>query len=490
MENVNDHSKAKLALAILTSPGAAFEEIARRRLLGSALAIVALTGLAAAAQPIIFALHGNPLQLLMLGKCNPIVWLGACMLYAFAMQKLLKWLGTQIDYVPLLTLIGWSQVALLLSQVFWAIVAYSEAGQDARLVQIGFAGSILFSLWYVALMGPAVTTLSGAPKARGILAYIVIELAAVIGLTFTYTNRLMSGFGHALPEVTKAAGSIAALDQIPWLGAAVVGLAMGLWQIGKHLGWTESKIKINAGAAGLVGLALMGAYWQALSQNNYLGTLARVPSAYIDGRYKAAAQDLETVLGVSKDNAALILDTANLFYLAGDDTRSLFYCRKAADIVTRQSGTSDKQTLAVLGVYRGIALDASGQHEKALSEFEKAAKQWPEFREPPVRMAITYDRMGKYDEAIRAGNRAVLKLGSKSPVVWVALLEAFANTGDKKQTGAAMANLAGNNKDMAKRTGSNPQNWRSAVDKLTRKDLEFPLESEWAPKPEPPKKKK
>ncbi len=95
--------------------------------------------------------------------------------------------------------------------------------------------------------------------------------------------------------------------------------------------------------------------------------------------------------------------------------------------------------------------------------------------------------MGKYDEAIKAGNRAVLKLGSKSPAVWVALLEAFNNTGDKKQAAAAMANLAGHDKDLAKRIGPEPNDWRNAVDKLTRKDLEFGLEAEPAPKPETPK---
>ncbi len=366
MENANDHSIAKLALAVLTSPGPAFEEISRRRLLGSALAILALAGVAAALQPIIFAINGNPLQLFMLGKSNPIAWLGLCMLYAFAMQKLLKWLGTQIDYVPLLTLMGWSQVTLLLSQAFWAVVTYSDAAQNAKVAQFGFAAAVLFSLWYVALMGPVVSSLSGAPKVRGILTYVVVELAAFIGLTLTYDNRLLSGFGHALPGVTKTAGIIATLDQIPWLGAAVIGLAIGVWHIGKYLEWSETKVKINAVAAGLIGLALLGVYWQALSQNNYLGMLARANSAYIDGHYKTAARDVETVLKTSKNNAALMLDAANLFYLAGDDSRSLYYCDKAADTINSQSPKPDKQSLAVLAVYKGIALDASGQHGKAV----------------------------------------------------------------------------------------------------------------------------
>lgn len=484
MENVNDHSKAKLALAILTSPGAAFEEILRRRLLGSALVIVALAGIAAAVPWIIQAANGTPLDLYMLGRANPIAWLGLCMLYAFALQKLLKWLGTTAEYVPLLTMMGWSQVALVLSGLFQSMAVYGEVGRQAAMGQAGYAGAMLFSLWYVALMGPALMTLTGAPKARGILSYAVVELAAVIGLNYTYTSKLVAGFGNTLPGVARTAGTLASLDQLPWVGAAAVGLVIGLWQIGKYLEWTPSKIKVNAAAAGLVGLALFGGYSHAMKQNTSLSVLAQAQAFYDNGHYAEAARKLESVQHVTKDNTLLLTDIANVLYMAREDSGSLEYIRKARDIIKRQSPNPDKQSLAALDVYEGIALDASGQYDKALAAFGSAAKRWPEFREPPIRMAITYDRLGKYDEAIKSGNRAVLKLGSRSAVVWVALLDAFANIGDKKQAAAAMANLAGNDKELAKRVGSTPDDWKDAVSKLTRKDLKSPLEAEPAPKPE------
>ena len=413
------------------------------------------------------------------------------MLYAFAMQKLLKWLGTQIDYVGLLTLMGWSQIALVLVGASQCAAALATNREDT-LARIGDAGTILFSIAYAALMGPAVAVLSGAPKARGILSYIVIHIVAYMGFSIYYTNNLVAGFAHALPGVEQSARFFVSRDYMPWLGAAVVGFVIGVWQIGSALGWSQTRSRVNAAACGLVGLALFGLYWHAVSRNNYVNILARAQSAYVDGRYKAGARDLERVLKASKGNVWLMTDIANMYYLSGDDARSIHYSDRAARALRQQSITPDKQTRAILSVYKGIALDASGQYESALSEFQKAAKNWPEYREPPIRMAVTYVRLGKYDEAIEAGNRAVLKLGSKSPVVWVALLEAFARKGDTKQAAAAMANLAGNDKDLAKRIGSKPGDWRNAVDKLTRKDLEFGLESELAYRPErtePPKKK-
>lgn len=484
MENTIDHSKVKLALAVLTSPTPAFEEIARRRLLGTALLIVAAAGVAAAVPISVTAVRvHSPLALLALGKSNPIAWVGLCMLYAFAMQKLLKWLGTQIDYVPLLTLMGWSQIALVVVGVSQLATALATTRQDT-LARIGDVGAMLFSIAYAALMGPAVAALSGAPKARGILSYIVIHIVAYMGFSIYYANNLVAGFAHALPGIEQSARFFVSLDQMPWLGAGMIGLVIGVWQIGTELNWSRMQTRINAIACGLLGLAMLASYWSAVSRNNYVNVLARAQSAYIDGRYKAAAQDLEHVLSASKGNVWLMTDIANLYYLAGDDVRSLHYCDSAADALRQQSIKPDKQTRAILSVYKGIALDASGQYESALSEFQKAAKSWPDYREPPIRMAVTYDRLGKYDEAIRAGNRAVLKLGSKSPVVWVALLEAFANKGDTKQAAAAMANLAGKDKDLARRIGSKPGDWRNAVDRLTRKDLEFGLESELAAEPE------
>jgi len=339
-------------------------------------------------------------------------------------------------------------------------------------------------------MGPAVNVLTGAPKARGILSYIIIHSVALIGFTFTYSNKLMGKFEHSLPGIMQTAKVFASMDQSPWMGASVLGLIIGIWEIGKHLGWTSAKIKINAIAAGLSGLALFGCYWHFLSQNNYLTTLSHAQLNYADKKYLDSARELEKVLALSKDNVPLMMEIANLYYLAGNTDRSIDYSLRAAEIVKRQPGKVDKQTMAVIDCYRGMALNSDKKYAQAIVLFKHASKQFPQLKEPLVRMAVTYDHLGKYDDAIKAGNKAVLKLGSKSPVVWVALIEAFAQKGDKTQAKAAMVNLTAHSAELAKRVGSDFEDWKHATDKLDREDLKFPLETQYYATNEKPAKSK
>ena len=448
------HGKAKLALAVITSPSAAFEEITRRRLLGSALTITAITGAVAALPPIVSALGGERIQLLQLGKCNPIAWLGLSMLYALAMRKLLKWVGSTVDYIGLLTLMGWSQVALLLVQIATAVM-YAAQFANARnpiLTNLAFAVFAMASLGYVALMGIAVQSLCGAPKARGIMTYLVVYLAGSIAFSVTYANSRTSPFQDALPGVNSTAKAFVGVDQTPWLAAGVVGLVVGIVMIGRALGWPAPKVKFNAAVAGLIGLLAFGGYMGALSGSDYYGKLRQAHESYVMGHYAIAADQLEALLPVLKDNLSLMLDVADVNYLAGRDGKSLDYCVRSAGIMRRQS-SPDKEWLARVYDREGIALDAQGKYPEALAAFEKATKQWPEFRGPWVRMAVTYDKMGKYDKAIESGNHAVQKLGSKATVVWVALAQAFAGANDPVQASTAITMVRSTDKKLAGRIG-------------------------------------
>lgn len=485
------HSKAKLALAVFTSPSAAFEEITRRRLLGTGLTITAITGAVAALPPIISALGGERIQLLQLGKCNPIAWLGLCMLYALAMRKLLKWVGSTVDYISLLTLMGWSQLALLLVQIATAVMYASRLtnANNPILTNLAFAVFAMASLGYVALMGIAVQSLCGAPKARGIMSYLVVYLAGSIAFSVTYANARTGPFQDALPGVISTAKAFIGVDQMPWLAAGVVGLVVGIVMIGRALGWPTPKVKFNAAAAGLVGLLAFGGYLGALSGNDYYGKLRQAHESYVMGHYAIAADQLEALLPVLKDNLSLMLDVADVNYLAGRDGKSLDYYVRLAGTIRRQDSQDKKKWLARVYEGEGIALDAQGRYTEALAAFEKATKQWPEFRGPWVRMAVTYDKMGKYDKAIESGNHALKKLDSEATIAWVAIAEAFARTGDVKQAKAAIAMVVGRDKKLAARIGSSINDWKNAVDKLTRDELKFPLERELAPEPKKPKKK-
>jgi tetratricopeptide (TPR) repeat protein len=492
LENQDTHSKAKLALAVFTSPSAAFEEIARRRLLGTGLVIAAIAGTVATVPPIISAIGGDRIQLLVLGKCNPVAWVGLCMLFAFAMQKLLRWVGSQVDYVGLLTLMCWSQLALIVVQLATvAMYAGQAVGSPNPIVtNLAFAIFATASLGYVALMGMAVHALSGGPKARGIMSYLVVYLAASIAFSMTYLSARMGPFQDALPGVSSTAKAFVGVDQIPWLAAGAIGLVLGLFMIGKSLQWPMQKVKLSAALIGLIGLATFGGYLAAMSRTDYYGKLRQAHKSYIMGHYAIAAGQIEALLPALKDNLSLMLDAADVNLLAHNDAKALDLFEKATAAVNRQHSPDKKQWLARAHDGEGIALDALGRYPEAIAKFEQSTKQWPEFREPWIRMAITYDRMGIYDKAISSGNHAVRNLGSKATVAWVALAEAFAGTNDRVQASAAITMVRSSDTKLATRIGSRFEDWKTAVDKLTREELKFPLERELAPEPKKPAKAK
>lgn len=482
MENVNDHSKAKLALAVFTSPGAAFEEIHRRKLLGTALLISAITGTIAVFPPLIAYFSGERFQWLVIAQYNPVAWIGLTMLYVLAMQRLLKWIGAQVDFVALLTLVGWAQLAMLVVEI--ARIVYSISGGSSISVASASQACIaLFLLWYVILMGPAVQALIGVHKIRGVLTYVVIQLAIWIGLTWTYVNTRLSGFEGASRGVNYLVGVLAYADKLPWAAVATLGLAVGTAMIAKHFELEPARVKAYAAGAGLLGLIVFGAFAFGLYHAGYYARLGHVQQATFNGQYSEAAQYLEPLKHASKNNGALLLDLGDLYFLSNNDDRAVDRYKDAIASIGHYATFDRQMLLAQAHDGIGAIYDLQGKYPEALAEFEKASKAWPEFREPWVRKAVTYDRMGKYDKALEADNHAMKKLESEATVAWVALGEASAQTGNTAQTKTAIAIVAKRDTKLADRIGKSLENWKHAVDKLTRVDLKYPLERVPAPAP-------
>ena len=508
------HSMPKLALAIFTSPSAAFEEILERRLLGTALVIVALTGTAAVLPAAIYGLTRGPVQFFTLGKQNPLAWLGLCMLYGLAVQKLLKWLGTEIEYAAVLTIMGWSQVTLLLAQVTTTVgVAVSLSGAPNQIVlNFAYAAGLGLPIWYAAVVGVGIRTGSEAPLARGVMTYVVVALAAGIAFSITYGSALLGPFEGTLPGISKTAGVIVNSDQTPWLAAGVIGLTLGLWQIGKHLGWDAGTISRATVTAGLLGAIVFGVYvYEVWFKTDYYRKLARGNELYqkaqqiyynhklewLDEKekqdrnrklYLESAAQLKSVLPGIEGNIDLTLDIADVYYLAGADKESIDYYLEAKKTVERDKRADRDVWLA--RIYNGIGAvyDFEGNHDRAITQFRKATKLWPEFREPWIRTGVTYNRMGNYKKAIEAADtQAVRKLDSDAGVAWVVLAQAFTRTGDKKAARTARIKVADKDKDLAERIG---EDWKDAVSKLAREDLKFPLEEDLVPRPEEPTPKK
>lgn len=498
LEKTYTHSKLKLALAILTSPRAAFEEILARRLLGTALALVALTGAVSVIGAIARASAVGPVQYFALGKDNPLTWVGLYMLYALGLQKLLKWIGTKADYQGLLMVLGWSHVLLLIHQV--AGTAWSIASATGMLTPVSsqFLDALRLGLplWYVVVVAVGIHVMCQVPFSRGVMSYFVIATAATIAFDLTYGRAKMTPFANALPGVGLTAFRLTPMypdpwltapDQIPRLAAAALGLILGLFVLGKSLGWDVGAARRRAASMGLAAVVLFAGYAYSIWKTDYYGKLLSAQRLYGTDKFEQAGRQLEALLPIVKNNAGLILDIADVYYLAGNGEQSIRYYGKFADIV-RDAQLTEERDKALSRSYSGIGAvyDIQGKHDLALKQFEKAADAWPEFRDSWVRMAVTHCRMGDYQKAIETGNHAVKKLESEATVPWVALLEAFAQTGDLKQAKAAMEMVSGLDDELAERIGAKPEDWKSAVSKLTPSDLKFPLEREPVPIPRQP----
>ena len=503
------HSRAKLALALFTSPSAAFEEILERKLLGTGLVVAAAAGAAASVTFILYGYQVGPLQFLALGKQNPLCWLGLCMLYALVLEKLLKWIGTQVDFLSMLTVMGWSQLALLLAQLITVIGAATTGSNTANNAVVSFvmAAAVVLPLWYVALVGIGVRAATGSPLSRGILTYVAVALSAQIAFRITYEDALARPFKNALPGVYNTAGMIVAADQTPWLAAGVIGLVLGIWQIGKRLEWDTGTTARAAASAGLIGSLAFGAYVYAVwFDTDYYRKLADANGLYVKaqrlyddnkvrwvedkegqdisaGLYREAAERMEALLPISKNNLMLALDIGDLYYLAGDSDKAIKNYSRFVKAVKKSPKEDEKQAF-LARIYTGIGAvyDADGNYDEAIKQFKKATAAEPDFREAWVRMAITYDRMGNYKEAIEAADKhAIRELDSEAALGWLALAQAFMETGDKKQAKTAITMVTDKDSDLAKRIGDKADDWKGAVDKLTREDLQFPLEEEPLP---------
>ena len=90
-------------------------------------------------------------------------------------------------------------------------------------------------------------------------------------------------------------------------------------------------------------------------------------------------------------------------------------------------------------------------------------------------------------EAVEAADKhAIRELDSEAAPAWLALAQAFVQTGDKKQAETAIAMVADKDSDLAKRIGDKADDWKDAVGKLTREDLQFPLEEKPLAPPDEP----
>jgi tetratricopeptide (TPR) repeat protein len=351
--------------------------------------------------------------------------------------------------------------------------------------------ALAINLWYVAPVAIGIVTSTGTNLARGILSYLMVHMAAFIGFTHTYSGSRRDLFKDATVGVFYASQSVVAADKTPWLAAGFVGYALGLWFLAKEMGWPSGVRMRRVISAGLVGVIALGGYYYALWKTDYYGRLLTAQRLYERDEYALAATKLEELLPRMPDETGYIsLDIADYSYDAGDDKKATEYYNKSLKNLPPQKGTDRiyQEAHAILGL--GMVADIGGDYKTAVAEFEKAAKVWPQFREPWSRLAVTYARMGNYEKALEAANKAADKLKSDAPEAYLVLAHIYSTKGDTEKAAAAYKRLAKLDDKLADRIGAKPEGWKNAVRKLTRSDLQFPLEKGIAMPPEQPGGKK
>jgi len=488
LEQILDHSKAKLALAILTSPAAAFEEILRRKLLGTAMAIVGITGVLSMVVAVGHGINYGPLHFFEIGKSNPLTWFGLYLLYALALQKLLKWIGTEVSYADVLTVMGWSQVCLLLMQVA-AVVSENPAVSNmpgGNLQQGLLALVLVLQVGYVAIIAVGLQAACRIPFARGIMGYSVVAIAAMIACGITYSRSRTEVFLSAPDELQQAVRSVVGADATPWVGAAALGLILGGWYLAEVFGWDKRTRTIRTATLGLIGLAAFGVYFGVMRHTDYYGAIFGIQRDYELDKFDDAARRMRSIRHMSTmgvpgftTEAYLTLGVADTYLLANKPGRAISYYHKYEKLAAEAK--LDKPQAGVLArIHAGIgcAYEMQGRTGEAIEQFKAAAKAFPESRDPWVRLAVAYDRIGNYPEAIKAADHALVKQKSEAVVAWVALAQAALHTGDAKRAKEAMDKVKEIDDELAEKIGSKPEDWKNAVSKLAPIDLKFPLEKD------------
>ncbi|MFQ3550033.1 MAG: YIP1 family protein [Armatimonadota bacterium] len=473
------HSKMKLAIAILFSPSPVYEEVLDRKLLTTGLFIVGIVGLLAILASIPRGIVGGPLHYYIIGKENPITWIGLCMLYSVILKWILKLIGYDVDYAKVLTVLSWAHVPFIILQFvqgvpMWIAMHHSLSPSMLRIID---ASRFLIHIWFVYIVARGMVTAFKMPIIRAVVTYLVTAMMLIIAFTITFTMSRATPFKDSLPGISNSIKMVIANDQTPWAVASVVGYILGTHFLSKSLEMSKQlRTKIMTISI-LVGLFGSGIYiWQVMKAD-YYGRFLAAHSAYGRDKLGRAVEILRGLENIEYKNAPIMLDIADLYYVDGKPKEAIGAYNRFMDIVKEvKYGEAENQYFSRAYTGIGASYDYLGDYDNAIKNFEKASKLWKDFRDPWIRKSITLNKQGRYEEAIKAGTHATRKLGSESDIIWVSLATAFLKSGDKKGGETAAAVVFGNNPNLAKRVSED--GWEGAVFKLTLKDLKPPIDSE------------
>jgi tetratricopeptide (TPR) repeat protein len=465
-----DSSLAKLALGVIISPIATFDQILRRELVLPGLLIMVTAGTVAAIGVLLSFYYRSQGSLFELGSSSPTGELGALLIIALVVDGLARLMRGQGSYIQTLTVLAWAnavRVAALLLSLSPALSAFSSVVQ----------------LWAI------VVSIIGVRKAhkfsglRSVIAYLVGLLVTATLYSLLRSYYLTAAYPATAREVTSlAAASVPAQIVASWLCAAALVLAA--LALSRDDGAAYSSLRRLIGTFAAMGIAVAALTTGYAWKLDPVREVVRGTVAYQDQERPdpaQAAKHFRTALRYYPSDIQVELYLADSLSAVGDYQGAVKWYEKVREDAGWRVWF---EGLAFTGI--GTVRYLEGSYKAADDELRRAAKFWEGYAEPKARLGLVYLRLGKGKDAIGAANSAV-KAGDKGYLPQVVLAQAYTTTGDGKKAQEAIRNVGRINSELAGRLGAGPGGWSRAIDRLTPVDLRMPLEMPKVPLPQRPK---
>jgi tetratricopeptide (TPR) repeat protein len=160
------------------------------------------------------------------------------------------------------------------------------------------------------------------------------------------------------------------------------------------------------------------------------GSVARLEQAskesLADPKIPLAADDRSALYGSLFDAREDAKDAAGAAAVANE---------WVADLDARAARAQTNEQRTAMDSNRLVAYEAAGKIEMAIPMLERSQREFPKDYNPPSRLAVVYQKLGRWDEALAASDRALtLVYGPRRVVVLLSRARIYGGKGD-----AAMA---------------------------------------------------
>ncbi|MEN6371282.1 MAG: tetratricopeptide repeat protein [Armatimonadota bacterium] len=454
-QTASEHSLLKLALAVITSPADAFEEILRRQLLMPGILISAIGGLLSAGVVLYnfyFLKEGSLFYLA--GGSNPADTVGLLLVNALVVSLTAKYLQGEGDYAKTLTVLAWAgcvSIPAILTGLFkpvqslgtiinlWGVVVMVMGIQQAQKITVWKSIGTLFTM-------------------------LITDGVFLIWLGRYCMSSIYPAIATNVPSFAASTISLQIVTSLLVIAALAVAAKM-LPKLAKGTDYRNSLIIVLL----ILGLAAAGALFASLHKADPVMEVVRGARAYQD---EDTPDPAESVKHFQRELRYIPNDAYVKLYLAHAFSASGSYDKALAQY--NEFTGSKSYPPQLVRTCTGTVHYMQGKYDDARKDFEKAVKDSPDYAEANARLALVYLRLGKNGDAVKSAKAAV-KDKCEGTLAYIALAQAYTLEGNTKEAGDAMSKVKEIDEALAGRISSGPDGWKNAVMQLTPLDLRMPL---------------